>query len=81
MDFKKMMEQAKRMQAELEKSLNEFDERVFSFEYQNLVSVEIYGNLKIKQITIIDKAIVDADDTETLEDVISQCLNNAISSV
>ncbi|MGL4948564.1 MAG: YbaB/EbfC family nucleoid-associated protein [Mycoplasma sp.] len=81
MDFKKMMEQAKQMQNQLEKSLKEFDEKIFNFEYQSLVSVEIYGSLKIKQITIKDKSIVDADDLETLEDIIAQCVNNAISAV
>ncbi|MGL4950378.1 MAG: YbaB/EbfC family nucleoid-associated protein [Mycoplasma sp.] len=81
MDFKKMMEQAKQMQTQLEKSMKEFDEKVFTFDYQGLVSVEIYGSLKIKQITVVDKSIIDPTDSETMEDVIAQCINNAISAV
>lgn len=81
MDIKKMMDQAKQMQDQLKKSMEEFDNKSFTFEYQGLVSVEIFGSLKIKHIKIIDSKIVDKEDVETLEDIISQCVNNAISAV
>lgn len=76
-----MMDQAKQMQDQLKKSMEEFDNKSFTFEYQGLVSVEIFGSLKIKHIKIIDSKIVDKEDVETLEDIISQCVNNAISAV
>lgn len=81
MDIKKMMDQAKQMQDQLKKSMEEFDNKSFTFDYQGLVSVEIFGSLKIKHIKIIDSKIIDKEDVETLEDIISQCVNNAISAV
>lgn len=81
MDMKKMLQQAQQMQAQLEKTMKEFDEKLFTFDYKGLVSVEIFGNLKIKAITILENSIISADDKETLEDVISQCVNNAVSAV
>lgn len=81
MDFKKMLEQANQMKNLLEKSMKEFEEKVFNFDYQGLVSVEIYGNLKVKEIKIIDKSIIDKDDPETMQDIITQCVNNAVAAV
>lgn len=81
MDMKKMLQQAQQMQAQLEKTMKEFDEKLFTFDFKGLVSVEIYGSLKIKAVTILEKSIINEADKETLEDVISQCLNNAVSAV
>lgn len=81
MDFKKIMQQAKEMQSQLEKAMKEYDEKLFHFEYQGLVSIDIYGSLKIKSINIMDKAIVDPSDVDNMTDVITQCVNNAIDAI
>ena len=81
MDMKKLMEQAQQMQKQLEKSMSEYDEKLFHFDYKGLVSIDIFGSLKIKSINIEDKSIIDANDTETLTDVITQCVNNAIEAI
>lgn len=81
MDFKKMLEQANQMKNSLEKSMKEYESKVFSFDYQGLVVVEIYGSLKIKEIKIIDKSIIDKEDPETMQDIIAQCVNNAVTAI
>lgn len=81
MDFKKIMEQAKQMQGQLEKSMKEYDEKLFHFEYQNLVAIDIYGSLKVKSISILDTSIVDKEDLDTMNDVIAKCVNNAIEAI
>lgn len=81
MDFKKIMQQAQEMQNQLSKAMKEYDEKLFHFEYQNLVSIDIYGSMKIKSINIMDKAIIDPNDPESMTDVITQCVNNAIDAV
>ncbi len=81
MDMKKLMEQAQQMQKQLEKSMSEYDAKLFHFDYKGLVSIDIYGSLQIKSINVEDKSIIDANDTDTLSDVITQCVNNAINAV
>lgn len=81
MDFKKIMEQAKQMQGQLEKSMKEYDEKIFHFEYQGLVAIDMYGSLKIKSLQIMNPSIVDQQDMDTMTDVITQCVNNAIDAV
>ncbi len=81
MDMKKLMEQAQQMQKQLEKSMGEYDEKLFHFDYKGLVSIDIYGSLKIKSINIEDKSIIDANDTESMTDIITTCVNNAIEAI
>lgn len=81
MDFKKILSQAQNMQKELQAKMAEYDAKLFTFDYQGLVSIEIYGSLKIKGITITDNSIIDQSDKDTLEDVISKCVNNAIEAI
>lgn len=81
MDFKKLMQQAKQMQAELQNKMEEYDAKLFHFEYQNLVAIDIYGSLKIKSIQILDKAIVDVNDLDNMTDVIAKCVDNAITAI
>lgn len=81
MDMKKLMAEAQKMQAELTKKMKEFDEKLFDFDYKGFVKLQIYGSLKIKSVQIVDQSIIDKNDKETLEDIITQAINNAIEAL
>lgn len=81
MDIKKLMAEAQKMQQDLTTKLREFDEKLFSFDYKQLIKIEIFGSLKIKSLIIIEKSLIDQKDQETLEDIIIQATNSAIDAV
>lgn len=81
MNIAKMLQQAKKMQSEMTKKLAEHDAKEYTFSFQNdLVTIKIFGSLKIKEI-IIKEDLVDKDDIDTLQDVITEATNNAIQQV
>lgn len=81
MDLKKLMAEAQKMQKELTTKLEAFDAKEFSFDYKGLVNVKIMGSLEIKAITITDTSIIDKDDKESLEDIITKATADAVNSV
>lgn len=81
MNLAKMMAQAKKMQADMTKKMNEHNEKLFTFSFKNdLVTVKMMGTLEIKEI-IIKEELVDKDDVETLQDVVTEAINNAIKQI
>ena len=79
MDFNKMMMQAKKMQAEIDKRESAFDEKIFTFEKQG-IKLEIKGSSEIVLLDIND-VLIDPDDKETLQDLIIITLNQAIAQI
>lgn len=79
MDLNKMMAQAKKMQAEIEKREKEFDQRIFDFERQG-IKLQIKGSLEIVLLDI-DEVLIDPEDKETLQDLITITINEAIQDV
>ncbi len=81
MNLAKMMAQAKKMQSDMTKKMNEHNEKEFEFSFKNdLVKVKMMGTLEIKEI-IINEALVDKDDIETLQDVVAEAINSAIKQI
>ena len=81
MNINKLMKEAKKMQADMEKSQEELAEK----EFENTVgggavTVTVSGEKQIKKIKI-QKDVVDPDDVETLEDLIMTCVNGAMNKV
>ena len=71
------MQQAKIMQ----KKLDEFNKREFEYDYSNgSIIVKLTGGLKIINLTI-NKTLVDPEDTITLQEMITEAINNAIALV
>ena len=79
MNMKSMMAQAKKMQAEMEKKQNEIYKKEFLVEKQG-IKVILYGNKKIKSINV-NKALIDPEDKEILEDLIIIAINEAIDNI
>ncbi|AIV03521.1 hypothetical protein MGM1_1340 [Candidatus Malacoplasma girerdii] len=81
MNINNLMQQAQRMQKEYQKKLNEFEQKEFEYDYSNgTVIVKISGALKIVKLTI-NKNLIDPEDAITLEEMVSEAINNAIELV
>ena len=81
MNINKLMKEAKKMQADMEKSQEELTAREFDATVGGgAVSVKVSGAKEIKEIKI-QKDVVDPNDVEMLEDLILTCVNEALKKV
>ena len=81
MNINQLMKEAKKMQADLEKSQEELQLREFEATAGGgAISVKVGGNKEIKAINI-SKDVVDPDDVEMLQDLIITCINEALRKV
>ena len=78
--MKRMMQQAKAMQKQIEQRLEKFEATKFEYDYKNLIKTIIYGDLKIEKIDIND-ALIDKDDKATLQEMISEAITEAMQDV
>ena len=78
MNINQLMKEAKKMQADIEKSQEELESKEFSATAGGgAVEVVIYGNKLIKSMNIKPE-VVDPDDVEMLQDLIITCINEAM---
>ena len=81
MNINKLMKEAKKMQADMEKSQEELQAKEFEATAGGgAISVKVTGGKEIKEIKI-QKDVVDKDDVELLEDLILTCVNEALRKV
>ena len=81
MNINSLMKEAKKMQADMEKTQEELSTREFENSVGGgVVSVKITGEKVIKEIKLKPE-IVDPDDIEMLEDLILTCTNEALRKV
>lgn len=81
MNINNLMKEAKKMQADLEKSQAELAEKEFEASAGGgAVKVKVTGQKEIKTIEL-QKEIVDPEDIEMLQDLIVTCLNQAFKQV
>lgn len=81
MNINKLMQEAKKMQADIEKSQGELASMEFDATVGGgAVRVVVSGEKVIKSITL-NKDVVDPDDVEMLEDLILTCTNEALRKV
>ena len=81
MNINQLMKEAKKMQADMEKSQEELGAKEFEATAGGgAVSVKVSGNKEIKEINI-KKEVVDPDDVEMLQDLILTCVNEALRKV
>ena len=81
MNINNLMKEAKKMQADLEKSQAELAIKEFeSTAGGGAVSVKVTGEKVVKEITLKPE-IVDPDDVEMLQDLILTCVNDALKKV
>ena len=78
MNMKAMMEQARRLQKDLEKTTNEIEQTTFKYENENVL-VEALGNNKITKISIKNDDVL--EDKEILEDVLTVAINDVLNQI
>ena len=81
MNINNLMKEAKKMQADIEKSQAELALKEFeSTAGGGAVVVKVTGEKLIKEITLKPE-VVDPDDIEMLQDLILTCVNDALKKV
>ena len=81
MNINQIMKEAKKMQADIEKSQEELGLKEFDATAGGgAISVKVSGAKEIKEIKI-NKEVVDPDDVEMLQDLILTCVNEALRNV
>ena len=81
MNINQLMKEAKKMQADIEKSQTELQAKEFEATAGGgAISVKVSGSKEIKEIKL-NKDIVDPDDVEMLQDLIITCVNEALRKV
>lgn len=78
MNMQSLMNQARKLQSDLEKTTKAIDETTFKYENEN-ITVEIFGNNKLKKIEIKNSEIL--KDKEILEDVITVAMNDVLDQI
>lgn len=80
-NMQSMIKQAQKMQEDMEAKRAELDEREYEIKAGGgVVTVKINGKLEVENISI-EPDIVDPDDIETLSDVLTAAVNEAIKKV
>ena len=81
MNINSLMKEAKKMQADLEKSQTELAAKEFEASAGGgAVTVKVNGQKQILSLTL-QKEVVDPEDVEMLQDLIVTCLNQAFKQV
>ena len=81
MNINQLMKEAKKMQADLEKSQEELGSKEFNATAGgNAVSVKVNGQKQILDLKL-QKEVVDPEDVEMLQDLIVTCINQAFKQV
>ena len=81
MNINQLMKEAKKMQADMEKSQEELASKEFDATAGGgAITVKVTGDKVLKEITI-KKDVVDPDDVEMLQDLIITCVNEAMRKV
>ena len=81
MNINQLMKEAKKMQADMEKSQEELTLKEFEATAGGgAISVKVSGDKQLKEIKL-QKDIVDPDDVEMLQDLIITCVNEALRKV
>lgn len=81
MNFQSMMSQAQKMQKELQKKMDEFEKKKFEYGYKNdAIIVIIQGDFTIISCKI-NKVLIDPNDSQMLQEMICEAINQAILGV
>ncbi len=80
-NMQQLMRQAQKMQQDMQRAREELDAREFSSTVGGgAVTITMFGNKTLKSINI-KKEVVDPDDVEMLEDLITSAFNDVIAKI
>ena len=81
MNINQLMKEAKKMQADMEKSQEELAAKEFEASAGGgAITAKVSGSKELKEISI-NKEVVDPEDVEMLQDLIITCVNEALRKV
>ena len=80
MNINNIMQQAQKMQKDLQKKQEEINSMIFIGESEWVEAI-LFGSKKIKQIKIKNKTTMDEEDLECLEDMIKIAIEDAYSKI
>ena len=81
MDFSKLMQEANKMQRQMQQAQKELEETLFEVESSGgAIKISIYGNYHVEKIDI-DEDLVKEADKEMLEDMLLVAMNDALETV
>ena len=78
--MQQMLQQAQRMQRELEKAHTELEAKEFVGEKNGMVTVTMTGDKKVKEIKIEPEAL-EPDNAEILQDAIMVAINDTMGKI
>lgn len=78
MNIQSLMNQARKLQGELDKTTREIENKVFNYENENIL-VEITGKNAVSKIKIKNENII--NDVEMLEDILTVAINNVLEQI
>ena len=78
MNIQSLMNQARKLQGEKEKTTREIENKVFNYENENIL-VEITGKNAVSKIKIKNENII--NDVEMLEDILTVAINNVLEQI
>ena len=78
MNIQAMMQQARKLQKDLEKTTQEIDNTTYTYENAN-IAVEATGNNKITKIEIKNEDVL--EDAEMLSDIVLVAVNNVLDQI
>lgn len=80
MNMQKLMQEAKKMQAQLLKDQEELDKTMYEGKSQN-VTITINGKYEVVSVKFDDSFEIEKDDMDMLEDMIMLAMNDAVKKV
>lgn len=80
MNMQSIMAQAQKMQKEIMAKKEEINKKEFT-EKNELVEIVVFGNKKIKKISISKMVKLNVEDLESLEDMIQIAYNNTLDKI
>ena len=81
MNINAWMQQAQKMQKDMEKAQKQLESTLFEVESSGgAIKISIYGSRKIEKIDI-DKDAIDPEDKEMLEDMLKIAINEAMEKI
>ena len=80
MNMQQMIQQANKMQRELQKAKEALAEKEFTLSKGGLVTIVMAGDKNIRSINI-EKDALEADNKEMIEETIAACVNELIKQI
>ena len=80
MNMQKIMQEAQKMQAQIQKDQKEIENKIYEGT-SSIVNITMNGKYQIKSVKINMEDDITSDDKEMLEDMIQVAMNDAINKI